>query len=293
MDINGEDFHLITGNQQQLIMIIDTHVHFWKYEKVRDAWITEDMKILRQDYLPAHLLATMKRNEVDGCVAVQAGQSEYETHFLVELSKTYPEIKGVVGWLDFVNNNLEERLAFFSQHKIIKGWRHIVQAEPDDFLLRKDFQRGIAALKPYDFTYDILVYHHQLKPALEFISKFPGQKMVIDHCAKPDIGKKNIADWKKWMNEMAMHPHVFCKLSGLLTETQWKAWSPGDFYPYLDVVFEAFGTNRLMFGSDWPVMLLSGMYVQWKSLLEKYMENFSEEERLKVFGENAIEFYNL
>ena len=274
-------------------MIIDTHVHFWKYDKKRDAWITDEMKILKQDHLPVHLIPTLKRNDVDGCVAVQAGQSEYETHFLVELSKTHPEIKGVVGWVDLVNNNLEERLQFFSQYSIIKGWRHVVQSEEDDFLLREDFQNGIRALAPYNYTYDILIYHYQLKPALEFVSTFPKQKFVIDHCAKPDIGKKNIDEWKVLMKEMAQHPAVYCKLSGLFTETKWKQWSAGEFYPYLDVVFDAFGVNRLMFGSDWPVMLLSGIYVQWKSLLEKYMENFVEEDRLKVFGENAMEFYNL
>jgi L-fuconolactonase len=274
-------------------MIIDTHVHFWKYDKKRDAWITDDMKILKQDHLPAYLIPTLKRNGVDGCVAVQAGQSEYETHFLVELSKTHPEIKGVVGWVDLLNKNLEERLQFFSQYSIIKGWRHVVQSEEDDFLLREDFQNGIRALAPYNYTYDILIYHYQLKPALEFVSKFPKQKFVIDHCAKPDIGKKNIDEWKVLMKEMAHHPTIYCKLSGLFTETKWKQWSAGEFYPYLDVVFEAFGADRLLFGSDWPVMLLSGIYVQWKSLLEKYMENFVEEDRLKVFGENAIEFYNL
>src|SRR5215213_828242 len=177
-------------------MTIDTHVHFWKYDKKRDAWITDEMKILKQDHLPSHLLPTLKRNDVDGCVAVQAGQSEYETHFLVELSKTHPEIKGVVGWIDLLNKNLEERLQYFSQYNIIKGWRHVVQGEPDDFLLRKDFQRGIKALHPFGYTYDILIYHHQLKPALEFVALFPEQKFVIDHCAKPDIRNKEIEQWK-------------------------------------------------------------------------------------------------
>jgi len=274
-------------------MIIDTHVHFWKYDKKRDAWITDEMKILKQDQLPAHLIPTLKRNGVDGCVAVQAGQSEYETHFLVELAKTHSEIKGVVGWTELQGKSVEERLQFFSQYNIIKGWRHVIQAEPDDFLVREDFQNGIRALALYNYTYDILIYHYQLRPALEFVAKFPKQKFVVDHCAKPDIGKKDIDEWKVLMKEMARHPNVFCKLSGLFTETNWKRWSAGDFYPYLDVVFETFGTDRLMFGSDWPVMLLSGIYVQWKSLLEKYMENFVEEDRLKVFGENAIDFYNL
>ena len=274
-------------------MQVYTHVHFWKYDKMKDGWITDNMKVLQQDYLPQTISFTLKRNGIDGCVAVQASQAEVETLFLVELAKTHSIIKGVVGWVDLQKENIEERLQYFSQYPIIKGWRHIVQSEPDDFLLRKNFQRGIQALQPYRYTYDVLIYHHQLKPALEFVSRFPEHKMIIDHCAKPDIANKKIDEWKLLMQEIAKHPNVFCKLSGLFTEAKWRQWSPAEFYPYLDVVFDTFGTERLMFGSDWPVILLSGIYVQWKSLLEKYMENFGEEDREKVFGRNAIQFYNL
>lgn len=274
-------------------MTIDTHVHFWKYDKKRDAWITDDMKVLQQDYLPGQLASTLKRNGVDACIAVQADQSELETHFLVELSKTNDIIKGVVGWIDLRNENIQERLAYFSQYSIIKGWRHVVQGEPDDFLLGKEFQRGIAALQPYGYKYDILIYPKQLKAALEFVSVFPDQPFVIDHCAKPEVRYNKIDDWKAQMKEMAQHPNVCCKLSGLLTEAKWKGWSPGEFYPYLDAVTEAFGTRRLLFGSDWPVILVAGSYVQWKSLLQKYFEQFSEEERENVFGANAAKFYGI
>lgn len=275
------------------MMTIDTHVHFWKYDKVRDAWITPDMKVIRHDFLPEHFSLIAKNNSIDALVAVQADQSELETHFLVELAKTHPIIKGVVGWIDLLSPKLNERLDYFSQYPIIKGWRHIVQGEPNDFLLRKDFQQGVAQLKNYNQTYDVLVYHNQLPAAAEFVTLFPEQRLVIDHCAKPDIRTKNITEWKRWMREIAKQPNVSCKLSGLFTEAVWKEWEAADFYPYLDVVFEAFGTNRLLFGSDWPVILLSGIYVQWKSLLEKYMERFKEEEKEKVFGLNAIEFYQL
>lgn len=273
-------------------MQVDTHVHFWEYNAKRDTWM-DDMKILQQDYLPQTISGTLKRNGIDGCVAVQASQEELETHFLVELSKTHDIIKGVVGWIDLQNENIEQRLQYFSQYPIIKGYRHVVQGEPDDFLLRPGFQRGIRALQPYDYTYDILIYHHQLKPALEFVSHFPDQRMVVDHCAKPDVAHKKIDEWAADIRAIAKHPQIHCKLSGLFTEAKWKQWSAADFYPYLDVVFDAFGTDRLMFGSDWPVILVSGIYVQWVSLLEKYMENHSEEERQKVFGENAIAFYRL
>jgi len=272
---------------------IDAHVHFWKYEKIRYTWITDDMKTLQQDYLPQTIAGTLRRNGIDSCIAVQADQSELETLFLTELSKTHNIIRGVVGWIDLQNQNIEERLHYFSQYSIIKGWRHIVQSEPDNFLLRPDFQKGISSLQQYNYTYDVLIYPRQLKAALEFVSKFPEQKMVIDHCAKPDIAGKKIDEWTILMREMAKYPNVYCKLSGLFTEAKWKGWSPAEFYPYFDVVFKAFGTERLLFGSDWPVILLSGMYVQWKSLLEKYMENFDKEEKEEIFGGNAAKFYNL
>ncbi|PWU02417.1 MAG: amidohydrolase [Bacteroidetes bacterium] len=272
---------------------IDTHVHFWKYNKKRDGWITDNMKILQQDYLPSTIESSLKRNGVDGVVAVQADQSEEETLFLKELSLTHSIIKGVVGWVDLRAENVVDRLQYFSQFESIKGFRHIVQTEPDDFLLGEKFQNGVRALKAFNYTYDILIFHNQLKPAIEFAAKFPDQKLVVDHCAKPDIRNKNIAEWKVLMKELGSIPNVHCKLSGLFTEAHWKQWSPADFYPYLDVVFEAFGTNRLMYGSDWPVILLSGIYVQWKSLLEKYMEGIDQDEREKVFAGNAVDFYNL
>ncbi|MBN8787083.1 MAG: amidohydrolase family protein [Terrimonas sp.] len=273
-------------------MTIDTHVHFWKYDRKRDGWM-DDMKILQQDYLPETIASTLKRNGIDGCVAVQADPSEVETRFLVELAKTHDIIKGVVGWIDFQANDVAERLQHFAVNPSIKGYRHIVQSEPHEFLLGKKFQSGVAALKEYGYTYDLLIYHHQLKPAVEFVSKFPEQKLVLDHCGKPSIRNKDIKEWSILIREMALHPNVYCKLSGLFTEANWKDWSAADFYPYLDVVFDAFGVDRLMFGSDWPVILVAGMYVQWKSLLEKYMENYSEEDREKVFGSNAVQFYNL
>ncbi len=273
--------------------IIDSHVHFWKYDKKRDGWITSKMKVLQEDYLPPTLAGTLKRNGVEGCVAIQVDQSELETHFLVELSKTFPIIKGVVGWVDLRNENIAERLQYFSQYPIIKGWRHIVQSEPDDFLLDPAFQKGVSLLSTYSYTYDILIYPRQLGNALKFISSFPEQKLVIDHCAKPNIADKEFDQWASLIKQIAQHPNVYCKLSGLFTEAKWKHWSPGEFYPYLDTVFESFGTDRLLFGSDWPVMLLSGMYVQWKSMLEKYMEDFEIKEKKKVFGQNATHFYNL
>lgn len=284
---------LDTENSGGLLEAIDTHVHFWKFDKKRDAWITNDMKVLRDNFYPEHFNMIAHRNHVDGLVAVQADQSELETHFLVELAKTHPIIKGVVGWIDLRSPGFLERLDYFSQYPIIKGWRHIVQGEPDGFLLDHVFQSSVKTLGERNYTYDILVYHHQLKDVLPFVEALPDQKLVIDHCAKPDIANGVINEWAKNMLEIARHPNVYCKLSGLFTEAKWKNWTAADFYPYLDVVFKAFGTDRLLYGSDWPVILLSGIYVQWKSLLEKYMEHFKAEDKEKIFRTNAIDFYSL
>jgi len=276
-----------------IVMIIDAHVHFWKYERQRDAWITNDMKTLQQDYLPEHLLPVLKRNEIDGVVAVQADQSELETHFLVEMARTHGFIKAVVGWIDFREAEIEKRLAYFSQYPVIKGWRHIVQAEPAGFLTDPSFLKGIRMLQQYGYTYDLLIREHQLAEAVAFARELPEQPIVVDHMAKPAIHKKEFAAWEKGIRSLAALPNVYCKLSGLLTEANWKQWSAADFYPCLDVVMDAFGTQRLMFGSDWPVMLLSGIYVQWKSLIEKYMENLSGESKAAIMGGNAIDFYHL
>lgn len=274
-------------------MRVDTHVHFWQYSEGDPDWISDEMDLLKQDYLPRNILPTLKRNGIDNCIAVQARQSELETHFLLELAKSNDVIKGIVGWIDLRRQDVSERIQYFSQFPYIKGWRHIVQDEPDNFLYDKDFRRGVSLLNQYGYTYDVLVYHRQLKSALDFVSAFPDQRFIIDHCAKPDIKHKEINEWKQNMKEMAKFPNTWCKISGLLTEARWKSWSAADFYPYLDVVFESFGTNRILFGSDWPVMLLAGMYVQWKSLLEKYMENIDDEEKEKIFGSNAVEVYKL
>jgi L-fuconolactonase len=274
-------------------MGIDSHVHFWKYDKQRYPWITGDMKLLKQDYLPEHLALTLKRNHIDACIAVQADDSELDTRFLTELAATHPEIKGVVGWIDFENPQSEEKLAFFSQYPVIKGWRYGHLQATDDFLLTAACKKTMAALQNYNYSFDLLLRPAQLAQAVELAALFPDQPFVLNHCGKPAIATQSIYDWKKQIQQLAAYPNVHCKLSGLFTETNWKNWSAADFFPWLDVVFEAFGTHRLLFGSDWPVLLLSGMYVQWKSLLEKYMEAMSEEDRQRIFGENAAAFYRL
>lgn len=272
---------------------IDSHVHFWNYHPVRDAWITDEMSALQHDFLPEGLQPLLQENKVDGCVAVQADQSEAETNFLVSLAQKSSIIKGVVGWINLRADDVDERLGLYARQKIIKGWRHIVQAEPEGFLLDEKFLRGIGFLAKFDYTYDVLIFPPQMGEALEFIEKFPGQSMVIDHCAKPDIKNNHTAQWAQKIKQLATNKNLYCKLSGLITEAAWNNWTEKQIFGVLDVVFGAFGTDRLMFGSDWPVMNLSGNYQSWKKCLEKYLEQFSAAERENVLGENCIRFYRL
>jgi L-fuconolactonase len=275
-------------------MNIDSHQHFWKFDAARDAWITGAMAVLQRDFLPAHLDAELAANGVDASVAVQADQSERETLFLLELAKHNQRIAGVVGWIDLASAQVEKRLEFFAGFEKLRGFRHVAQSEPDDrFLMGADFTRGIARLREFHFTYDILIYPKQLPAALELVAKFPEQRLVVDHLAKPEIKTKNITAWASQIGAIARNTNVYCKLSGLVTEADWPRWASVDFDPYLDVVFEAFGADRLMFGSDWPVCLLAASYKQVKHIIEDYVDRNAPAAKEKIFGANAIRFYDL
>ncbi|MVT10111.1 amidohydrolase family protein [Chitinophaga tropicalis] len=275
-------------------MVIDAHQHFWHYHPVKDAWITDDMKVLQDNFLPEHLLPVLQENSVDGCVAVQADQSENETAFLLELADQHHFIRGVVGWIDLRAEDLEARLEYFKQFRALKGFRHIVQGEPDpSFLLRDDFCRGINMLARYNFTYDILVYPVQLPAVAAFVPKFPEMRLVIDHLAKPYFKTGDISSWETHMRAIAQHPHVYCKLSGMVTEADWQKWEPAHFTPFLDVALEAFGPERLMFGSDWPVCKVAGTYAEVKGIIKDYISRLSETEQAGIMGGNAIRFYGL
>jgi L-fuconolactonase len=252
------------------------------------------MSILKRDFLPADLQQEFTANRIEGCVAVQAAQSEEETLFLLELAQKHPFVKGVVGWCDLRDANLPARLEYFSQFEKLCGFRHVVQSEPDDnFLLREDFLRGIALLKSFNFTYDILIYPKQLPAAIKFVEKFPEQAFVLDHIAKPFIKAQIIEPWAAQIRELAQHKNLYCKVSGMVTEADWHTWQSDNFKAYLDVVFEAFGTDRIMYGSDWPVCLLAATYKQIKGTLAGYTSNLSALERVKIFSLNARHFYRL
>lgn len=275
-------------------MTIDSHQHFWKYDPVRDGWITDEMSRLKRDFLPEEFEQECKPNGVDGSIAVQVDQSENETLFLLDLAERNEKIVGVVGWVDLRSPGVEERLPFFSQRKKLRGFRHIAQGEPDDqFLVGRDFARGISLLRDFGFTYDILIYPKQLPAAIELASRFPEQRFVVDHLAKPPIKAGGREPWASYIRTLAQNKNVFCKVSGLVTEADWVHWKPEELRPYLDVVFEAFGPERLMFGSDWPVCSLAASYQQVKELIWSYVEIHAPQQKENIFGGNAIRFYGL
>lgn len=274
-------------------MRIDTHIHFWNFDKNRHSWIGNEMKSLREDYLPEHIQTSFKRNGINGCIVVEASATEWETHFLVELAKTHSIIKGVVGWVDLQAGNAEERIEYFSQFNIIKGWRFRWDENNPDQMFDPGIGKGLSFLNDKGYCIELFIQPHQITKAVELATAYPQTVFILDHAGKPDIRHRELSGWAGSIKEIARCPNVYCKLSGFLTLAKWKDWSAGDFYPYLDVLFGSFGVERLLFGSDWPVITLSGIYVQWVSLLEKYMEGLPVEDRDKVFGVNAVKVYRL
>ncbi len=275
------------------MIIIDAHQHFWQYDPIRDTWIDETMGVLKKDFFPMDLKPVLDKNRVSGCVAVQADQSENETDFLLDIAHRNPFVKGVVGWVDLLSENVDERLSHFSNNPLFKGVRHIVQAEPEGFMLRSDFQRGLAQLRTHNLTYDILIHSHQLQEARELVATFDEQPFILDHLAKPNIKEGHWDTWNKNITELAKFPNVYCKLSGMVTEAVWNHWAIDDFKPYIETIFECFGPDRVIFGSDWPVCLLSGSYLETLTIVDFYTRLLSDWEKAKIMGGNAIRVYNL
>lgn len=275
-------------------MKIDSHLHFWKYHPVKDAWITDDMTVIKKDFMPDDLLPALTNQGFDGGVAVQADQSERENDFLIDLATQYCFIKGVVGWVDLRSPQVESRLDYYSSFSRLKGFRHIVQSEAqDDFLLRSDFCRGIGLLRKYDYTYDVLIYPKHLGHALTFCMEFPDQRFVLDHIAKPPIRTQDYENWERGLQRFKSLDHVYCKIAGLINQADWKSWTIKDFERYISISIDIFGIDRVMFGSDWPVCLVGAAYEQVCHIVSDNTLGLSDSEKLKLWGHNCTQFYEL
>lgn len=275
-------------------MKIDSHHHFWKYQTQEYGWLDESMKAIRRDFLPAQLKSEIEAAGIDGVVSVQVRQTVEETTWLLELARVNPFIRGVVGWAPLVDRKVADVLEPLAGNRKLRSLRHIIQGEPDDnFILRGDFNVGITALSHFNLAYDILIYERHLPQTIRFVDLHPSQTFVLDHIAKPKIKDQEISPWRENFVELAKRANVYCKLSGMVTEADHQHWTPQDLDPYFDTALEAFGPQRLMFGSDWPVCLLATSYSAWCNLVAKKIARLSSRERARILGGTAVEAYGL
>jgi L-fuconolactonase len=273
---------------------IDAHQHFWCYDTEEYGWIDDDMSVLKRDFLPPDLGMLMQKVGIDGTIAVQARQSLEETAWLLDLADRYPFIEGVVGWFDLCREDVDAQLDMFGSDSKLVGVRHVVQDEPDDlFMLREDFLRGLAIVGGYDLCYEFLIFPKHLPAARSVVEKFPAQRFVVDHIAKPAIARSIIEPWRTELSELASFPNVYCKVSGMVTEADWRTWKPQDFKPYLDLVFDMFGPKRILIGSDWPVCTVAATYEDVIGMVKNYIERFSIAEQDAILGDNAADFYRI
>jgi L-fuconolactonase len=275
-------------------MNIDTHQHFWLYRRDEYTWIGQGMDALRRDYLPDEFERLMRAAGFEGSLAVQARQVPEETRWLLELADAHPFIKGVVGWIDLCSAHVARQLERYARHPVLRGIRHVLHDEANDFfMLRKDFLSGISVLSDFGLVYELLVFPRHLSVASQLVEMFPGQVFVLDHIGKPPIREGLLEPWATGIRKLASFPNVFCKVSGMVTEADWKSWKQEDLAPYLDAIFDAFGTHRLMVGSDWPVCTLAAPFDLVMRIVKDYMRGYRKEEREMVLGGNACRVYKL
>ncbi len=273
---------------------IDSHHHLWKYTKEDYGWMGAGMEAIRRDFLPEDLKKALHDGGLDGAVTVQARQSLEETDWLLKFAEANSFMRGVVGWVPLVEATVERDLAKYAGRMKLKGIRHVLHDEADDFyMLRVDFNAGISKLKKFGLVYDILIFEKHLLQTLKFVDMHPSQVFVLDHVAKPRIKDHVMSPWKENMVQLAKRPNVYCKISGMVTEADWKTWKDADLRPYIDVVLASFGPKRCMFGSDWPVMLVASDYKRWVSVVEHAISGLSKSEQERVMGGTAVEAYKL
>jgi L-fuconolactonase len=274
-------------------MHVDAHQHFWRYSEEEYGWINDEMAVIRRDFLPADLRPVLDEAGIDATVAVQARQSLVETEWLLELAEANPWIAGVVGWAPLASPHAEETLENLSTHAKLKGIRHVLQAEPDEYMERADFNAGVALLRDFALTYDVLVVQHQLPAATAFVDRHPEQPFVLDHLAKPLVAAHELEPWRTQIRELARRPQLTCKLSGLVTEADFHTWTKDDLRPYMETVLEAFGPERLLFGSDWPVCTVAASYQRWVGMVCNFIQELSRDEQSLIMGGNCKDFYRL
>jgi len=275
-------------------MQLDSHQHFWRYNPAHQVWMTDEMDVLRRDYLPTELHPQLRSIAFEGTIAVQARQMTEETEWLLAQAQAHDWIKGVVGWVDLRSPRLREQLERYARHPKLVGVRHVVHDEPDDeFMLLPEFRRGIGQLREFDLTYDLLLFPRHLPVAAKLVREFPDQPFVVDHLAKPAIRDAQVSPWKEDLRLLAEFPNVFCKLSGMVTEAKWKQWRDDDFHRYMDIVLDAFGARRVMIGSDWPVCTLSGEYASTMGIVIDYAQQLPAEAREDILGGACARFYGI
>lgn len=275
-------------------MRIDAHQHFWNYHPQTHSWIDEHMQVIRKNFLPSDLEPLIQSSGIDATVAVQADESDAETEMLLRLADQYPFIAGVVGWINLKQVDVETNLAKWMPEKHLKGFRSIMQGTSNEaYLTNSLFINNVKKLSQFNFTYDLLVYHDQLPALIHFTEQLPDNKLILDHLGKPAIAKKEFKAWREQIKELSKHPKLYCKISGMITEADHLNWSTNDLLPYMETVAEFFGTNRICFGSDWPVCLLAGSYQRVIDAVEQFATQLTKEEQNKLFGQNTKEFYNL
>jgi L-fuconolactonase len=274
-------------------MTIDAHHHFWRYDPREYAWISPEMSRIRRDFLPDHLHREITAAGIHGVISVQARQTVEETRWLLQMAAKHDWIKGVVGWAPLTATVLPRVLAELKEMPKLVGVRHVLQEESDDFASRDDFNAGIAALKNFGLCYDVLIVERQLPQAISLVDRHPNQIFILDHVAKPKIRTGEIEPWRANIRRIAERENAYCKVSGMVTEADWQRWSPSQLKSYFDVVLEAFGPRRLMFGSDWPVCLLACEYSRWKLTVDELTSSLSSAERARIMGGSAVEAYAL
>ncbi|HXB75019.1 MAG TPA: amidohydrolase family protein [Candidatus Acidoferrales bacterium] len=276
-------------------MTIDAHHHLWKYSAAEYGWISPEMRAIKRDFLPEDLEKLMHHFGIDGTVTVQARQTLEETRWLLELAHQHEVMRGVVGWVPLEQGAaVKQHLERLAADRKLRGVRHVIHDEPDDrYILRANFNEGMRALVAFGLRYDILIFEKHLPAAIEFVDRHPNQVFILDHIAKPRIKDRILSPWDRNIREMAKRRNVYCKLSGMVTEADHQHWTPAALQPYIDVVLQAFGPARLMYGSDWPVMLLAGEYAQWYGVVTNAIAKLSKPEQERIMGGTAVEAYRL